>query len=464
MQEDSFVQESKKVEINDKFKLALNLLEDTQKNVLITGRAGTGKSTLLNYFVSRTKKNIVVLAPTGVAALNIKGQTIHSFFGFKPNVTLDKIKKIYGMSCNIYKAIDTIVIDEISMVRADLLDCVDKFMRLNGKNKDKAFGGVQMVFIGDLYQLPPVVKGAEKAVFEGYYESPYFFDSKVFKNLNIEFIELEKVYRQADEKFINLLNAIRNKSLTLEDINEINKRVKTNFEPPADKFYIHLTTTNALSDEINAHELRKLNSRLFSFEGETIGNFEKSYLPTEEVLNLKEGAQIMMLNNEESNRWVNGTVGKIISIKESTDKEKAEIKILLQNGEVVILKRHKWDMFQVKFNKNTKKLESESIGSFIQYPIRLAWAITIHKAQGKTFERIIIDIGNGAFSHGQIYVALSRCTNLDGIILKKPIKKEHILLDWRVVEFMSRFKYNLTNFLNSSGSAGVVKRVAFRSQ
>jgi len=209
---------SQNIEINDQFKKTLNLLENTQKNALITGRAGTGKSTLLDYFVNHTKKGVVVLAPTGVAAVNVKGQTIHSFFGFKPGITVDKVKRVYGPNSELYKAIDIIIIDEVSMVRADLLDCVDKFLRLNGKNKSKSFGGTQMAFIGDLYQLPPVVKGKEREVFRTHYSSPYFFDAHAFKNFKVEFVELEKVYRQTDEKFINLLNAIRNKSVTDSDL------------------------------------------------------------------------------------------------------------------------------------------------------------------------------------------------------------------------------------------------------
>ncbi len=448
-----------RLEINDKFKLALDFLENTKKSIFITGRAGTGKSTLLNYFVNNTKKDAVVLAPTGVAAVNVKGQTIHSFFGFKPTITLDKVKEVYGLNSEIYKLIDTIIIDEVSMVRADLLDCVDKFLRLNGKNKAMPFGGTQMVFIGDLYQLPPVVKGNEKEVFKAYYESPYFFDSKAFKNIDLEFIELEKIYRQTDEKFINLLNAIRNKSVTPKDLREINKRLDYSFEPSSDDFYVYLTTTNKLSDKINAIELSKLNSELFTFEGKIKGNFDKSYLPTEEVLDIKPGSQVMLLNNDELDRWVNGTIGKVISVEKDNDKERSTIKIKLENGNIVSVKRHKWDLFQVKYNKDAKKLESEVMGSFIQYPIRLAWAVTIHKGQGKTFEKIIIDIGNGAFTSGQVYVALSRCTSLQGIVLKKPIEKKHVWLDWKVVRFLTKFQYGLSEKkLSLDEKIGIIKK------
>ena len=434
---------AKNVEINEQFKLALDLLENTQNNVLITGRAGTGKSTLLNYFVNNTKKDVVVLAPTGVAAVNVRGQTIHSFFRFNPTVTLEGVKKLYGPDVHIYKAIDSIIIDEISMVRADLLDCVDKFLRLNGKSKNEPFGGTQMVFIGDLYQLPPVVKGKEKEIFKTYYKSPYFFDSHIFNKFKIEFIELEKIYRQTDKKFINLLNAIRNKSVTFADLKEINKRLNPHFEPQSDDFFIYLTTTNQLSDGINYKELGKLDSKCYTFKGKIFGDFDISYLPTSEELQIKEGSQIMLLNNDQNGKWVNGTVGKVIKI-ESKDGKEPVIKAKLSDGNVVDVKKHKWDLSSFKYNNETKRLESEIMGSFTQYPIRLAWAVTIHKGQGKTFDKIIVDIGNGTFTHGQVYVALSRCTTLQGIVLKKPIEKKHIWMDWAVVKFLTQFQYDIS--------------------
>ncbi|OGJ22063.1 AAA family ATPase [Candidatus Pacearchaeota archaeon RBG_13_36_9] len=449
--------QSQNIEINEQFKRALELLENTSKNVLITGRAGTGKSTLLDYFVHHTQKEVVVLAPTGVAAVNVGGQTIHSFFGFKPGITVDKVKKAYGPNSETYKMVDRIIIDEVSMVRADLFDCVDRFLRLNGPDSSKPFGGVQMAFIGDLYQLPPVVKGEEKGVFKTHYKSPYFFDAHLFQKLKVEFIELEKIYRQTDQEFIRLLNAVRNKSVTEEDLKKINKRLAPKFEPSSDEFYINLTTTNKLSEEINNKELGKLSSKLFTFKGKIAGDFDKSYLPTEEVLNIKEGSQIMLLNNDLAHRWVNGTVGKIIEIEE--DKKNTTIKAKLEDGKTVKIIRHKWDLNQVVYNAKAKKIESKVIGSFVQYPLRLAWSVTIHKGQGKTFDKIIIDIGSGTFTHGQAYVALSRCRSLQGIVLKKPIEKKHIWMDWRVVNFLTKFQYSLADKkLSLDEKIGLIKK------
>ena len=423
-----------KIELNEKFLQALNLMEKTSRNIFITGKAGTGKSTLLDYFKNKTKKNVVVLAPTGVAALNIKGQTIHSFFGFQPDVTLSSIKKHPDKP--VYKKVDTIIIDEISMVRADLLDCVDKFLRLNGKNQNEPFGGIQVIFIGDLYQLPPIIRGKEREIFERHYKSEYFFDSKVFENLEIEFIELEKIYRQKDQEFIDLLNAVRNRSVTEEDIKELNKRVNPEFEAPIDDFYINLTTTNELSNKINEKELLKLKGNLFEFKGEIKGKFDKSSLPTELDLKIKVGSQVMLLNNDSEHRWVNGTIGKVIEVKRDNKEEIIVLELL--DGDKVNVSKHTWDIYNLYYDSQKKSLDSDILGSFTQYPLRLAWAVTIHKGQGKTFDKVIIDIGYGTFAHGQVYVALSRCTTLDGIILKKPIRKEHIFTDLKIVNFIAK--------------------------
>lgn len=427
------------IEINEKFKEALELIEGTIKNVFITGKAGTGKSTLLNHFKETTKKEIIVLAPTGVAALNVGGQTIHSFFSFAPDITINSVKKHTGTKAEMYKIIETIIIDEISMVRADLLDCVDRFLRLNGKNQRKPFGGVQMVFIGDLYQLPPVVTGKEKEIFNEYYKSPYFFDAKVFEHIDIHLIELEKIYRQSDKKFINLLNAVRNRSVTDTDVKELNKRLDPAFEPPANSFYINLTTTNDSAGKINERELSKLKGKLFRYQGKVTGEFKDTSLPTQIDLKIKIGSQIMFVHNDAAHRWVNGTVGKVVEIIKN---KKEDILIAeLTNGEKVEVGKYKWDIYKLFYNKDLGGLDSEILGSFTQYPLKLAWAITIHKGQGKTFDKVVIDIGGGTFSHGQVYVALSRCTSFEGIVLKKPIEKKHIFMDWKIVNFLTKYQY-----------------------
>jgi ATP-dependent DNA helicase PIF1 len=429
------------IDFNPQFQRALDFMEKTNMNVFITGRAGTGKSTLLTYFCKHTGKKVVVLAPTGVAAINVGGQTIHSFFGFKPDVTPSSIrKKIRDEKKNLYKKLGTIVIDEISMVRADLLDCVDKFLRLNGPSEKLPFGGVQMIFIGDLYQLPPVVTSQEREIFRGHYATPYFFGAKVFEGLDMEFVELEKLYRQKDDEFIRLLNAIRNRTVTDHDLLLLNQRFAPSFAAPPDDFYIYLTTTNDLADRLNEEELAKLPGRTRSFHGIVEGDFGKQYLPTALKLKLKKGAQIMLLNNDSSGRWVNGTVGKMVGTKKN-EEEQDVIIARLDNGKKVEIEPYTWEIFH--FYLKNGELISKSVGSFTQFPVRLAFAVTIHKSQGKTFERAIIDVGRGAFAHGQMYVALSRCTTLDGIVLMKPLRKNHILMDWQVVKFLTRCQYDL---------------------
>ncbi|HUH65737.1 MAG TPA: AAA family ATPase [Syntrophales bacterium] len=428
------------IDFNPQFQRALDLMEETHRNVFITGRAGTGKSTLLNFFCDNTDKKAVILAPTGVAAVNVGGQTIHSFFGFKPDVTPSSIrKKIRDEKKNLYKKLETIVIDEISMVRADLLDCVDKFLRLNGPDGGVPFGGVQMIFIGDLYQLPPVVTGQEREIFRGHYKTPYFFGAKVFEALDMEFVELEKIYRQRDDEFIRLLNAIRNRTMTDDDLAMLNQRVQNGFTAPADDFFIYLTSTNEQANRINDEQLTGLKGKTYSFHGFIDGDFGKEYLPTALVLKLKKGAQIMLLNNDSLGQWVNGTVGRMMGVKKDEEGGKV-IVARLDNGKKVEIAPYTWEIFRF-FLKNGE-LASEVVGAFTQYPVRLAFAVTIHKSQGKTFERAVIDVGRGTFAHGQMYVALSRCTTLDGIALVKPIRKTDILMDWQVVKFLTRFQYD----------------------
>jgi len=424
------------IEINNQFKKALDIIENTNSNLFLTGKAGTGKSTLLTYFMKNTKKNFAILAPTGVAALNVGGVTIHSFFGFKPSIDEEKCKKIaFKKKGNkLYTKLKTIVIDEVSMVRADLMDFIDIFLRIVRKT-ELPFGGVQMILIGDLFQLPPVLTSRDKEYFLSIYKSPYFFDSKVFNNadFDLEFVELEKIYRQNDQGFIDLLNSIRTKTVTRSQMDYLNDRV--NYSDLIDDEFIYLTSTNALAAKINENRLDALDSEEVLFEAKTKGNLGDRNMPTERNLYLKEGAQVMFVNNDAGGRWVNGTIGHVIEILND------ELWVLLSNGEEVMVERHKWEINQYYFDNEKQKLAQETIGSFKQIPLKLAWAITIHKSQGKTFEKVVVDLGWGSFASGQTYVALSRCTTFEGIVLKNRIKMTDIKLDFRVQQFIKDFQH-----------------------
>ncbi|HPW17728.1 MAG TPA: AAA family ATPase [Candidatus Aminicenantes bacterium] len=459
------------IEINPGFRRALDVMEGTSRHVFITGKAGTGKSTLLEYWRGRTGKRVAVLAPTGVAALNVRGQTIHSFFGFKPDVTPEAVRKLpkaRGAGADraaIYRNLDAIVIDEVSMVRADLMDCVEKFLRLNGPGPGAPFGGLQMILIGDLYQLPPVVTGQERGLFapdppslrRGFgpragpaadglsaarYESPYFFSARVFAEpgFDLDLIELEKVYRQSDAAFIALLNAIRNRSIDDGQIARLNSRLDPAFEPPDGAFTITLTSTNDLAAARNREKLASLRGRVRRYQGFVEGEFDRRSFPTEETLELKPGAQVMLLVNDRSGRFVNGTIGRVSAIT-AVPNDDDVVTVELPDGGEVDLAPFTWELFRFRYDAKADRIESETAGSFTQYPVRLAWAVTIHKSQGKTFDRVVIDIGRGAFAHGQVYVALSRCTSFEGLVLKTPIKRGHIWMDWRIVRFLTRFQY-----------------------
>ena len=430
------------LEFTPQFEKTLKLLENSDRSLFITGRAGTGKSTLLNYFRQTTKKKLVVLAPTGVAALNVQGQTIHSFFSFRPDITPEKVKRLQPSKQKLIRSLDAIIIDEISMVRADLLDCVDLALRLNRDFENLPFGGLQMILIGDLYQLPPVVTPREEKVFSLHYESPYFFSANVFrdKNFRLEYVELDKVFRQKDQAFLELLNAIRNRSISEEQLARLNARYLPDFQPEEDEFYLTLTSTNEAADAINQEKLARLPGKTRYYQGEIEGEFEEAYLPTSEVLALKEGAQVMLLTNDPYGRWVNGSIGRTEEIiKPETGAE--VVMVRLSSGELVDILPHQWEIFHFELDQKKNKIVSRVVGTFNQYPLRLSWAVTIHKSQGKTFDRVVVDIGRGTFAHGQVYVALSRCTSFEGLVLKKPIKKGHILMDYRVVRFLTRFQY-----------------------
>lgn len=433
------------IDLNEEFMKALRLMEETEKNVLVTGKAGTGKSTLLNYFTDKTRKGIAVLAPTGVAAVNVNGQTIHSFFNFRPDITISKVREARGERERVLQELDALVIDEASMLRADLLDCVDKTLRLNRREKTP-FGGVQMIFFGDLYQLPPVIMGKERRIFEEQYESPYFFDAPSFRNTIFELVELEKVYRQKDESFISILNAIRNNTIEEKEMRNLNSRYRPQANSKENELCITLTTTNDLADEINEHKLSTIRAPLREYRAIEKGELGKERQPASELLRIKKGSQVMLLNNDPMGRWVNGTMGAVTGFNQEIPAEET-ITVRLQQGNEVEVTTHTWKVFEYFYNENKSALDSRTIGSFTQYPLKLAWAVTIHKSQGKTFDRVHVDIGRGVFTPGQLYVALSRCRTLEGITLEKRVEKKHVYADWRVVKFATGRQYEISEKL-----------------
>ncbi len=414
------------------------------KNCFITGKAGTGKSTLLENIRMTPDQKMIVLAPTGVAAINVKGETIHSFFKLKPGYELDEAtnkrmdeKKIKG-----YKSIKTILIDEISMVRADLLDAIDIFLR-RARENDEAFGGVQMIFFGDLFQLPPVLTNDDKERYFSEYQSPYFFSAQVFHKRNLfseafrlTHIELTHIYRQSDENFIRLLNAIRDKTATDEDLEKLNQNVDKNYAPPPESKCVHLMATNANANTYNLLKLGQLKTPSIEFEASKKGKLGKLQ-PNDSKVTVKIGSQVMFINNDAKRRWVNGTIGTVtFHTKKYNDEVEALVDVLevtLEDKTVVEVSPHTWDIS--KYSLNGGQFVREEIGSFTQMPLKLAWAITIHKSQGKTFEHVVIDLGWGSFAHGQTYVALSRCTSLEGLVLRQPLRPKDIIVDEYVRKF-----------------------------
>ncbi len=429
----------KKIVIGKEFKQAYKAMNETDDHIFLTGRAGTGKSTLLKYFRKNTKKKHVILAPTGVAALNVKGQTIHSFFGFHPNIQLSMVKKAPKESIKLFKDLETIVIDEISMVRADLLDCIDRALKLNRGNSNEPFGGVQMIFIGDLFQLPPVVTREETYRFQSEYDSPYFFSAYTMYEVDLNIIELQKIHRQKEKKFIALLEKLRTDTIDRNDIDEWNKRHDPNFNTDTDSDYIHLTTTNKMAQKRNEQELRRLSGKEWKLKAYTMGTLPERRMPSESSITIKKGARIMFTMNDPEKRWVNGTLGTVTSINKKGLSKFPELEVELENGKIVYVKQHKWEIFEYG-DSESGELTKAIIGSYTQYPIALAWAVTIHKGQGKTFNKVLVDIGWGTFSHGQMYVALSRCTTFKGLVLLKPFKTKDIILDEAVVNFMKSTK------------------------
>lgn len=436
--------------------LVLQYIQHTNKNVFLTGKAGTGKTTLLKNILSTTHKNTVVVAPTGIAALNAGGVTIHSFFqlpfsGYvptedfqnKPDVlyfetkkTITRHFKMNQTKQTLIKNLELLVIDEVSMLRADLLDAMNEMLQFVRKS-NLPFGGVQVLFIGDLWQLPPVIKSNEWQTLQQFYQGIYFFNAWVMQQTQVIYIELKKIYRQADARFVSLLNNFRTNTITADDYAILNKQVNTGFDTKKNKGYITLTTHNRKADEINDQELQDLKGEEFVFLPEIIGDFPEKIYPLEPELVLKKGAQVMFVKNDLSHekRYYNGKIGFVFYISAH------EIEVLIPEDNVKItVEKYEWQNVRYVLNEQTKEIEEEVLGTFVQYPLKLAWAITVHKSQGLTFDKAILDI-NDVFMSGQAYVALSRLRTLSGLILSKPVAIREIGADQHILSFSERNKH-----------------------
>jgi ATP-dependent DNA helicase PIF1 len=409
------------------FERALHAIEYSHDSYFITGRAGTGKSTLLHLFRQKTRKNVAVLAPTGLAAINIGGQTIHSFFLFPPKLlTPDQIRKNHRQA-KVIQNLDCLIIDEISMVRADVMQGIDQSLRMH-RQSSEPFGGVQMIFFGDVFQLPPVVSSDVRSYFDQHFGGSYFFHAPAYQEINPKRIELQHVFRQSDDHFLRLLNALRDQSFTPQDLQAINQRVQPAPTNTIQNPVITLTSRTQTAETINLEHLATLKAKEYAFDAAVEGQFTAETVPADAHLRLKKGAQVMLLNNDSGKRWVNGTLATIAHL----DDDEIWVKV---DGETYPLQPTTWEKFAYSFDNEAGKITENVQGSFTQYPLKLAWAMTIHKAQGKTFDHVVIDLGYGAFAHGQTYVALSRCRTLEGITLRQPIRARDIMLDPQIVSF-----------------------------
>lgn len=434
---------------NPEFKSALDLITRTRQSVFLTGKAGTGKSTFLKHLCEIVKKKFVVLAPTGIAAINANGSTIHSFFKlpFRPMLPDDPdLSLVNGRIFEFFKykkehkkliqEVELIIIDEISMVRADMVDCIDRILRVYSNNMRTPFGGKQLVFVGDVFQLEPVVTSDSKDILNRFYPNPYFFSAKVFSETRLVPIEFTKIYRQSDKAFISILDKIRNGSVGALDLQTLNSRYNPSFNPSADEMYITLATKRDNVDYINERKMAELSTPEFLSPGLIDGDFPESSLPTAKDLLLKEHAQVMFIRNDMQwpRRWVNGSLGVVSNIDEYDN-----VYVLLEDGREVQVDLETWRNYRYKYNEAEKKIEEEIIGTFTQLPLKAAWAITVHKSQGLTFNRVIVDFNGGVFAGGQAYVALSRCTSLEGMTLKKAIGRSDVFVRSEILEFSRQF-------------------------
>jgi len=429
---------------NNEFLKALELIEKTNQSFFLTGKAGTGKSTFLKYIVKNIAKNFIVVAPTGISAVNVGGVTIHSLFNFPIRPLLPNDNEIITFPINSDKGqlimeADTLIIDEVSMVRADLIDGIDASLRKNGGNPNLPFGGKQVIFVGDMFQLEPIVVGNDdKVIIEEHYGTAYFFNAWVFKEFELHTIELKTVYRQSNQSFIDLLDKVRNKTITNAEISEINKRVCKDTTTLDNEFVINLTTRNDAAKIVNDNQLNKLNSKQYTYAAEIHQVFEEAKFPTEEYLCLKEGAQVIFIKNDREGRWYNGTIAKIHQLLED------EVYVKLESGNIHIIEQEEWENTSYSYNREKRKIEQEILGVFKQYPLKLAWAITIHKSQGLTFDKLMVDFGTGTFASGQAYVALSRVKSLEGLYLKHKLTLNDIKIAPEIIQFAETFNSEIT--------------------
>ena len=425
----------------------MRLITYTRQSVFLTGKAGTGKSTFLRYICKHTKKKHVVLAPTGIAAINAGGVTLHSFFKlpFRPMLPDDPdLSLSHGRIFEFFKypkekqkiitEAELIIIDEISMVRVDIIDCIDRILRVYSGNMRLPFGGKQLLFVGDVFQLEPVVPSDQKEILSLFYANPFFFSARVFQEIHLVPIELRKVYRQTDAAFIHILDQIRNNSARQQELSTLNARCFPDFEPRNEEMYVTLATRRDQVDFINEKKLAELPGEEFVSVGKIEGDFPESSLPTQLRLSIKEQAQVIFIDNDRDRRWVNGTIGMVSGIDKS-----GNVYVLLENGVEHLVEPASWRNYKYTYNEKEKKIEEEVVGTFEQLPLRLAWAITIHKSQGLTFSRVVVDLTGGVFAGGQTYVALSRCASLEGLVLKSKISPRDIFVRKEIVEFSQRF-------------------------